>query len=41
MELSRPSLFLIASAASLSALLAARIFWLLLEDPQRLLAFFF
>mgnify|MGYP001764980604 CR=1 FL=1 len=37
MELSRPSLFLIASAVSISALLAARIFWLLLEDPQRLI----
>jgi len=41
MELLRPSLLLSAAAATLSALLAGRIIWLLLDDPFRLLHLFF
>lgn len=40
MELSRPSVLVISAAASISAILAARIIWVLLEDPLRLLRLF-
>lgn len=40
MELSRPSVLFIAATASLSAIVAGRIIWLLLDDPLRLLRLF-
>lgn len=40
MELSRPSVLMIAAAASVSAIVAGRIIWILLEDPLRLLRLF-
>ncbi|MGE0392171.1 MAG: hypothetical protein AB7I25_02765 [Vicinamibacterales bacterium] len=40
MELSRPSLLIVAAVASISAIMAGRIIWLLLEDPLRLLRLF-